>query len=268
MLPYLTGQTFGNPSSAHRFGRAARAGLEQARREVAEAVGRGAEPGDLHLGWNRGGQPRHRGRRARRARAGRSHVRGGLARSSTRRFWRPRTPSVASAGAKSSSRWMRQGASISTRSTPHSPVSPAVVSVMWVNNEIGVDAADARRSPSGAARRACPSTPTPCRRSARSPVSLAERPLHAAHALRPQDRRAQGYRRARGARPHGGRGDHPRRRTAARPPARAPRTWPARWRWAARPQLAAAEQAAEAARLRGAARPAGRSTASAHSRPA
>jgi cysteine desulfurase len=45
MLPYLTAQTFGNPSSAHRFGRAARAGLEQARREVAEAVG--AEPGQV-----------------------------------------------------------------------------------------------------------------------------------------------------------------------------------------------------------------------------
>ena len=31
MLPYLTNQAFGNPSSAHRFGRAARAGIEQAR---------------------------------------------------------------------------------------------------------------------------------------------------------------------------------------------------------------------------------------------
>jgi cysteine desulfurase len=39
MLPYLTSQAFGNPSSAHRFGRTARAGLEQARREVAQAVG-------------------------------------------------------------------------------------------------------------------------------------------------------------------------------------------------------------------------------------
>ncbi len=44
MLPFLGG-TFGNPSSAHRFGRAARAGLEHARREVAEAVG--AEPGQV-----------------------------------------------------------------------------------------------------------------------------------------------------------------------------------------------------------------------------
>jgi cysteine desulfurase len=39
MLPYLGGELFGNPSSGHRFGRAARAGVEQARREVAEALG-------------------------------------------------------------------------------------------------------------------------------------------------------------------------------------------------------------------------------------
>jgi cysteine desulfurase len=45
MLPYLTEQAFGNPSSAHRFGRAARAGLEQARREVAQAVD--AEPNQV-----------------------------------------------------------------------------------------------------------------------------------------------------------------------------------------------------------------------------
>ena len=39
MLPYLGREAFGNPSSSHRFGRTARAGLEQARREVAQAVG-------------------------------------------------------------------------------------------------------------------------------------------------------------------------------------------------------------------------------------
>jgi selenocysteine lyase/cysteine desulfurase len=39
MLPYLGTAAFGNPSSSHRFGRTARAGLEQARREVAQAVG-------------------------------------------------------------------------------------------------------------------------------------------------------------------------------------------------------------------------------------
>ncbi len=45
MLPFLTNQTFGNPSSSHRFGRAARAGIEGARREVAQAVG--AEPNQV-----------------------------------------------------------------------------------------------------------------------------------------------------------------------------------------------------------------------------
>ena len=38
MLPYLGKEAFGNPSSAHRFGRAARAGVEEAKRAIAEAV--------------------------------------------------------------------------------------------------------------------------------------------------------------------------------------------------------------------------------------
>jgi cysteine desulfurase len=38
MLPFLQ-TAWGNPSSAHRFGRAAKAGLEQAKRETAEALG-------------------------------------------------------------------------------------------------------------------------------------------------------------------------------------------------------------------------------------
>jgi len=45
MLPYLGKEAFGNPSSAHRFGRAARAGVEEAKRAVAEAVG--AEPNQV-----------------------------------------------------------------------------------------------------------------------------------------------------------------------------------------------------------------------------
>ncbi len=45
MLPYLKADAFGNPSSSHKFGRTARSGLEQARREVAEAVG--AEPSQV-----------------------------------------------------------------------------------------------------------------------------------------------------------------------------------------------------------------------------
>src|SRR5256885_795083 len=45
MLPYLGKDAFGNPSSAHRFGRAARAGVEEAKRTIAEALG--AEPGQV-----------------------------------------------------------------------------------------------------------------------------------------------------------------------------------------------------------------------------
>src|SRR5512146_389306 len=45
MLPYLGEDAFGNPSSAHRFGRAARAGVEEAKRLVAAALG--AEPNQV-----------------------------------------------------------------------------------------------------------------------------------------------------------------------------------------------------------------------------
>jgi cysteine desulfurase len=45
MLPYLGKEAFGNPSSAHRFGRAARAGIEEAKRAVAAAVH--AEPNQV-----------------------------------------------------------------------------------------------------------------------------------------------------------------------------------------------------------------------------
>src|SRR2546428_7904046 len=45
MLPYLGKEAFGNPSSAHRFGRAARAGMEEAKRTIAEALG--AEPNQV-----------------------------------------------------------------------------------------------------------------------------------------------------------------------------------------------------------------------------
>ena len=38
MLPFFSA-SWGNPSSSHRFGRAAKAGLEQGKREVGEALG-------------------------------------------------------------------------------------------------------------------------------------------------------------------------------------------------------------------------------------
>src|SRR2546429_4907513 len=47
MLPYLGKAAFGTPSSARRFGRAARAGIEEAKRSIAEALGGGAEPSQV-----------------------------------------------------------------------------------------------------------------------------------------------------------------------------------------------------------------------------
>ena len=35
MMPFLGKEAFGNPSSAHRFGRTARAGVEEAKRAIA-----------------------------------------------------------------------------------------------------------------------------------------------------------------------------------------------------------------------------------------
>ena len=51
MLPFLGEEAFGNPSSAHRVGRQARAAVEEARRKLAAAVG--AEPG--HVVFTGGG---------------------------------------------------------------------------------------------------------------------------------------------------------------------------------------------------------------------
>src|SRR5207249_2287331 len=45
LLPYLGPDAFGNPSSPHRFGRAARAGVEEAKRRIAAALG--ADPGQV-----------------------------------------------------------------------------------------------------------------------------------------------------------------------------------------------------------------------------
>src|SRR5687767_11810678 len=45
MLPYLGKEAFGNPSSPHRFGRTARAGVEEAKRTIAETLG--AEPNQI-----------------------------------------------------------------------------------------------------------------------------------------------------------------------------------------------------------------------------
>jgi len=47
MLPFLGDEAFGNPSSAHRFGRQVRAAVEAARERVAAAVGAAIPAGSI-----------------------------------------------------------------------------------------------------------------------------------------------------------------------------------------------------------------------------
>ena len=137
MLPFLDGRSFGNPSSAHRFGRTARAGLEQARREVAGAVG--AEPNQVI--FTSGGTEadnlaiigaalaaRDRGRPMRVAVSAVEHK-------------------AVLAAAHEVSHLGGEEASVPVRETGELELTaldqeldrkPAVVSVMWVNNETGV----------------------------------------------------------------------------------------------------------------------------------
>ena len=135
MLPYLD-EVFGNPSSSHRFGRAARAGLEQARRDIAEAVGcepnqvmftsGGTEADNLAVigaafAARDRGRPRrvavsrHRAQGDPRRRAHRGHLGG--------------EEILLPVDANGSLRLDALDAALAR--------SPAVVSVMWVNNEVG-----------------------------------------------------------------------------------------------------------------------------------
>ena len=248
MLPYLTNQTFGNPSSAHRCGRAARAGMEQARSEVAEAVG--AEPSQVI--FTSGGTEadnlgivgaalaaRERGAPCARwsppiehkailaaahavCRLGGREVvlpvnTGGAARSRRARRRTRRSPR------------RRLGDVGEQRDRHVQPIAEIAERVPAAGVLFHTDAVQAfGKMPVCSPRPAC------------TLLTLSG----------PQDRRAQGYRRARRARPHGGRGHHPRRRPAARPPAGHGERGGRR---GAREggELAVREQAAEADRLRG-----------------
>ena len=137
MLPYLNSGSFGNPSSAHRFGRAARAGLEQARKEVATAVG--AEPSQVV--FTSGGTEADNLAVIGAALAARHHGRPMLAAVSAveHKAVLAAAHYVAHLGgeeivlAVDSDGLLDQDALEAALAR-----SPAVVSVMWVNNETGV----------------------------------------------------------------------------------------------------------------------------------
>jgi cysteine desulfurase len=137
MLPYLGDQAFGNPSSPHQFGRIARAGLDQARRQVAAALG--AQP--AHVLFTSGGTE-----------ADNLAVTGGaLAARDAGRPMRVAVSAVEHKAVLAAAHAVAHlgGAEETIPVTPEGLVSldaldrilaahPALVSLMWVNNETGV----------------------------------------------------------------------------------------------------------------------------------
>lgn len=138
MLPYLSGPA-GNPSSAHRFGRAARAALEQARGEVAALVG--AQPGQVIFtsGGTEANNLAIRGVMELVPDLGQPHA-GGVAVSAVEHA-SVLAPAARLAGRgvpltriPADSEGCIQPQAVDAALARH----PALVSVMWVNNETGV----------------------------------------------------------------------------------------------------------------------------------
>ncbi len=137
MRPYLGDEVFGNPSSPHRFGRAARAGLEQARRQVAAAVGGessqvfftsgGTEADNLAV-LGAALAVRRRGETMRVAVPGTEHKAVLAAAHAVSRL----------GGHEEILRVGRDGRVDAASLDSALARRPAVVSVMWVNNETGV----------------------------------------------------------------------------------------------------------------------------------
>ena len=136
MLPYLAADAFGNPSSAHRFGRAARGGLEQARRQVALALG--AEPGQVF--FTSGGTEADNLAVLGAARAARA--RGAPMRVAVSAIEHKAVLAAAHAvhhfgGAEETLRVGRDGVVDLDALDTALAARPVVVSVMWANNETG-----------------------------------------------------------------------------------------------------------------------------------
>src|SRR5262245_38058811 len=137
MLPYLGEQAFGNPSSAHQAGRNSRAGLDRARRQVAQAIG--AEPGQVFftsggaeadnlavLGAELGGD------------AGAKPMRAAVSAGAQKAVLAASHAGSHLGGSEESIPVDRNGIVDLDHLDQALTRRPAVVSVMWVNNETGV----------------------------------------------------------------------------------------------------------------------------------
>src|SRR5437899_12038183 len=136
MLPYLGPDAFGNPSSPHRFGRAARAGVEEAKRKIAAALG--ADPGQVI--FTSGGTEADNlavigAALAARARGGPFRV---AVTASEHKAVLAAAHAVARLGGEEVLLPVDEGGRVSDAALEDALTrGVAVVSVMWVNNEVG-----------------------------------------------------------------------------------------------------------------------------------
>ncbi|HEX3926942.1 MAG TPA: cysteine desulfurase family protein [Gemmatimonadales bacterium] len=136
MLPYLR-MSWGNPSSAHRFGRAARGGLEQAKREVAQALG--VEPNQVI--FTSGGTEADNLAVIGSALAARSHGRAMhvVTTAIEHKAILAASHAVVALGGRETLLPVDHNGVIDLAALDAALTSsPSLVSVMWVNNEVGV----------------------------------------------------------------------------------------------------------------------------------
>ena len=136
MLPFLSA-SWGNPSSSHRFGRAARAGLEQGKREVAEALG--VEPN--HVVFTSGGTEADNlavlgAALAAKAKGRSMHV---VATAIEHKAVLAAAHAVVRLGGEETILPVDSCGRVDLAALDAALTrSPALVSIMWVNNEVGV----------------------------------------------------------------------------------------------------------------------------------
>ncbi len=136
MLPFLSA-TWGNPSSSHRFGRAARAGMEQGKREVADALG--VEPNQVI--FTSGGTEADNlavlgAAMAARARGQAMHV---VTTAIEHKAVLAAAHAVVRLGGRETMLPVDRCARVSLPALDTALAeTPSIVSVMWVNNEVGV----------------------------------------------------------------------------------------------------------------------------------
>ena len=227
MQPFF-GPRFGNPSSMHRWGREARTALDEARERVARCLGAPA-------GRDRASPRRHRGATTWRSSA--SGARGAAKGRSAVVTTPIEHKAVLGAVHQAAQRGRRGAAARGRRGRrrrrrvvrrARATTTSRSCSVMWVNNEIGTMQADRRRSPTRAKARGVVFHTDAVQAFGKVEIDARTHAVRPALDLGPQDRRAEGHRRAVHPPRHADRAADVRRRRRIAAAGRARRTsrWP------------------------------------------